>query len=328
MSKWLYKYVEKDHYVILWVQDKKKLGQVVKKDTDYLQVVLEEGRPDPETRQELTIEPADVILNLGPEPVHGSVHGCKVEPWHQTVDSDFWGQIHFFRKLCKEDKAELKKGMHAAQKALKKHRLSAFLPLDVEVRPAQGKYSGRYKYRQKGTDTLTLNPKDFHPASVPHLVTHESAHGVWFRMVPQHLKAKWVQLYHAYTELTASTPQEIATLREELERSNMTVGQFKKASGMTDMLKECLDYVKRKHGLTVQHVDILLDSDESVAKYWPKTIQLFDIDIPVTDYSKESPEEFFAESLAMYLLGTKLPSRIEKAIRQTLQKVDRSNDPG
>ncbi len=323
MSNWNYRRTAIDHYIVVWLHDKKKLAQVLSKDKDSLQIVLEENRHDPETRTELTVDPADIILNLGPDPLVGSVHGCKVEPWVKTIDSSFWGQIHLYKKLCKEDLNELKKALSTCKKALKFHNLRAFLPLDIEVRHSGGRFSGSYKFRPKGTDTIILNPKDFHPSAMPYLCAHELAHGVWYRMVPSHIKARWVKLYHSYTQLIAATPQDIRSVREELEQSNLEIREFRKLSGDVDILKECLTYIKRKHGLTTQHIDILLSTNASLAKFWPITIQMFNIDAPITDYSKDSPEEFFAEALAHYLMKIKLPSRIDKAITQTLLKVNR-----
>ena len=40
-------------------------------------------------------------------------------------------------------------------------------------------------------------------------------------------------------------------------------------------------------------------------------------------YSKKSPEEFFAEAVAFWLIGTKLPKQVQNAVDKTMSNLSK-----
>ena len=55
---------------------------------------------------------------------------------------------------------------------------------------------------------------------------------------------------------------------------------------------------------------------------WPTSKVLKpDYEYPVSEYAMTKPEEFFAESCAFWLLGTKLPKKIAALMSEHMQRV-------
>lgn len=292
------------------------------------QGINEKGLPyseDDDSR--FDIRKRDVVAVLGRNPAFGAAYGCSIEPFVRTVESSAWGSLHFFCKMEDSDRDALKSGLARVHKKLSHHGLQGFLPIDIEIRNAKGKYAGSYRHTTSpdARDRMVLHPKLWE--NTPYLVGHESGHGVWYRLLTNKQQARWITLYHSYLTVTDCDSSVVKTLRDDFcGQSGEHVRDFR---GQLDedtapVFDLCIDHITTYHGLSVQNIDKLVDAENASAlrTMWPTSKVLrTDYEYPVSEYAMTKPEEFFAESFAFWLLGTKLPKRISSLMSEHMQRV-------
>jgi len=99
-------------------------------------------------------------------------------------------------------------------------------------------------------------------------------------------------------------------LAEELEESDKI------------LFREMLAWVKKNHKLSARHLDELVANEKTINHYFPtKELLLSNIDSLVSDYSKVSPEEFFAEAFSFFLAKKFLPHLVKKRMRITIKRI-------
>lgn len=276
--------------------------------------------------EQFSVHKRDVIALLGKRPHFGTSYGCRIEPFHRTVESEAWGSLHFFMKMEEEDKGHLKTGLSKVHQKLKKAGLTGFLPLDIELRNAKGKYAGSYASTTKPgvRDRMTLHPKDWSDSL--YIVAHESGHGVWYCLMGPKARAQWVTLYHSYLAVTECDAQTVKGLRDDfcgqaLEHVRDFKGQL--AEEVAPVFDLCIEHITTYHGISVTNIDNLIEAEHGkfLKTLWPSARVLkTDYEYPVSEYAATKPEEFFAEAFAFWLRGTKLPKKVQSLMDTTLQR--------
>lgn len=324
--------IEEGDFVIISQEKSKKLVRVTNNKGN-LMGVEEKTRVD--GSEPFQFERADIMAYLGKSPMLGSVYGVKVELFYKTLTHKRGGDIHIYRDMTKEEKQQLKISIDGVFKFFDKHKIDPF-PVTTEIKIAQGRWAGMYKYRPKAeTDLMVLKPQVFEEASALNLVAHEYGHGIWFRKTSVQTRAAWIKLYLKAVQLRQIDSDEIQRLGEDFISSGSTTGEFGSALGEEDseVFDKCLEYIEGVHNLNEKHLNTLIVAGEDVKGYWPtEPMDLSGMDLMLTEYAQTSPEEFFAEAFAFHVEGVKLPKEIEKLMKLTVQRaahhIEESEDDG
>jgi hypothetical protein len=334
--------MEQNDYVI-FRDDKGRhhLVQVTSKDNrDEVTGILERDRAyDPKS---VSFERSAVVASLGPDPVFGTAYGCKVEPYQNTRHHRFWGDVHFFRKLEPIERKAIKIALDEVAETLTKLKLTDFAPLDVEIKPASGRYAGSYKYTGKDDvrDLMKLHPKSFvDPMSdesmvrpkawTIYLLMHEAAHGIWYRMVPNSIKARWIKAYHSTVVLKSTSADVVQKLGRQFTKAQQHFTDFRSElpEEHCELFDACLTWIKNYHSLSQHNLNVLVEAQdfELLGTLWP-TEELLDTDheIPLGEYASKNVEETFAEAFALYYAAKiKIPKQFETLLLKTVQKIRR-----
>jgi hypothetical protein len=270
----------------------------------------------------------DVMAVLGPEPKFGTVFGVKIEPYRGSKDTPM-GRIDFHRKLSPVERKNLMKACSAVYKRTKGTSIGKLWPLDhIEIRPKQGKYAGSYKHFGASTlaenrDIITLRPEIFDRELSEYMIWHETAHGVWYHMVPQKVKARWITAYSRRLSLSKIDDDQLKTILHDIEREGSVGGYLSTVEDEEKtVVREVLKNIKRVHRLDKNNLDLLLFQNKSIAEFWPTYYELSEPSvIDVSEYAMTKVEEFFAECVAWQKVGRKMPKAIEKLLQQTLSRL-------
>ncbi|MGL5013403.1 MAG: hypothetical protein ACRC6V_03810 [Bacteroidales bacterium] len=319
---------ESDDYVIIEHSGKKHLGLVLTKG----KVLLEKGVEDDETSKTADITPENVIAVLGKEPPVGKVFGVHIEPYVRTIDIPNWGDVRIYRKsLKKDERILLKKAFAEAHKVLDKNKAFSFTKFlsHVELRSTVGKYAGKYKKNRSKSeidpvDVITINNVPMTDKTyLVYVLLHEASHGIWFRQVPKDIQARWLKLYAKRMIVQAVTDKQIQALIEAVNEYEGSLNDYMKEMADEDdsiILKEVIAHIKKVHKLDRFDLDILYDSGNrsTLSALWPVATDIAKPKFEPSVYALTNPKEFFAESMAYYLTGTKLPKDLMKACKKTL----------
>lgn len=320
--------VQVGDFVLVQQVGKKHVVKVEKIKGDDLGGRLQEKAPyEGDT---IPFERKEVVANYGQRP-----HKSVFEAYFKSFDHPDIGRVNFFYKASKEEKAEVEKKLSKAFKVLSKNGLTGYFPLYVEIRPAKGKMLGHYKpakgsRKQDDTDgmldIICLRPSEDHP--LEETFYHECAHAIWRRSIHKRkAKAAWIRDYKQFIQVQHLTSKSLRSLMQELLNSNQPLGEFKK--GLEEdsqlILREVVSYIKKFHRLTPVDINLLLESGDhdTVQEVWP-TDNLSVSKIKqnnISNYSLKNVEEYFAECVATYLQGKKVPSHTEKLLTKTFQSI-------
>lgn len=278
------------------------------------------------TPQQAEYKLKDIVAHLGRKPQPGNAYGCVIEPFVQTLVHPDWGNVHWFAWHSKDQKKSIKRALDNVAHKLKAKRLFGFVEagnLETEVRPPKGKYTGMYHYSIKkgeNLDRMVLRPHS-EEASMDYVIAHESGHGVWYRLLTQSQQARWIRLYHSYTKMLDFSPHDIRKLRDSYIEDSVPLrdfrGQLEEAQVL--LFDNLIGTLCANTRLTSRHLDTLAANQalDTIKDVWPKNVEDSDFEIAVSEYGTKSPEEFFAESFAYWLVDKKLPKRIQAAMDKT-----------
>tara|TARA_Y100001963_G_scaffold160259_1_gene269837 strand:+ start:6638 stop:7717 length:1080 start_codon:yes stop_codon:yes gene_type:complete len=324
-----------DDYVIASINGKNKLGLIIGKN----KFLPEEGA-ESDTAETLKIEPSQVLCNLGKAPKRGiTALGVKVNPYEFTIVDDFWGNIHFYitfkTKKGKEDRRlrYFKKCLTNVQATLEKHGCTNFLPITMRVFENTKKSvakvkAGCYRYKPKGQDIMEINEVDFTDKDLTsYCLYHESAHGIWFRLVPNDIKLEWIDCFNQRLEVVHSNQKRMEQLCLELASHEDGFKHYMK-NCCNDVyefntITEAFAYIKRIHKLSISQVQNYVESRgrNALTKFWPSYSDIVKPNADITEYAMTNHEEFFAEAFAHYFSGKTLPKDVKKLVKKTLKNL-------
>lgn len=279
-----------------------------------------------EKRFPITVKKSEVLVNLGPSPRPGKVYGVNIEPLYKKVDTNTVGEILFFADYDEKQTSVIKKALIRTVKKLKAKRLGG-VPFQVEVRNPEGKYAGWYHFLPKAEqDVLCIKPNlDMTtPADLEYVISHEYAHGIWYRMMRAENIAKWIALYDKHMALTSAEEGDLDSIYQEIVDAG-SIREFQKNADEETQLviKACLRSIRALHGVDRKHLDLLLRNGHSIEEYWPSYVEYSEKNVIVTAYGSTKPEEFFAEAFAHWFVGKKLPKEVEKLLIRSLAQLSK-----
>jgi len=281
-------------------------------------------------RTPIEVVPADIVLNLGQEPRHGSIYGVDITYHVVTKQHDDFGQISFLYRVKKDVGTSVMSAFNIAAKTLKKNRLDFLMGDGVwEIRSAKGggKYAGMYKHStkpEKNPHRFLIRPEKMVPTEFPYVIYHELAHQL-NRLYANHpkLMARWV--------IEFNTSIKLATVPKALSQKlldNLVGGQTFPSGFVSDLEEEdALAYrqiirlIKADHAVGIKELDMLFESGDldEIKALWPiRTLHKKDLAPIVSEYACHSVHELLAESVAFYLMGKRLPKRIMELTERTL----------
>ena len=279
----------------------------------------------------ITYEPEKVVANLGPNPKHGSAFGVEIAPYVNSLTSKNFGKIDIYRKLDEKEIKALKRAMKNVFPKLQEHRCDISLPIRFKIKPAKGKYAGYFKMitRKKDNhvmDYICLQPQVMtDPLYLEYVIAHEVAHSLWFRAVPDNLKAKWVKLYRKRLVLIDVKNKELEALGNEIMSYEGSIKDYMKEMAEEDtneIIKEVLSWIKKRHRMSGRDLRLLQDhASDVIMELWPSHAELTKGKNDPTEYAMKNVEEFFAESVALQVTGKRLAKDIQKALSVTLKKM-------
>lgn len=321
-----------DDHLIVRIGTKNFLGLYIGRS----RILLEDGvaRDDEDTQKEF--KPEDVLANLGKKPEIGSVFGVKVEPFIRKLNIPVIGEVRVYRENFKKQHFEvLKNCCESVVKIFKKHNMLSWLDSfsHVDLRTKISKYAGSFTYKRTKdggkTDFITINGIGFDDrAYIEYVLIHEFCHGVWFRMVPDHVKVRWSIIYGKRIKRQSFNEKDLQSLLKDIQGYDGSIHNFMKEmadENQVTLLKEIYSHIKRVHRLDRNDVDMIVQNNrDALEEIWPEHQDISDqVNDVGSEYALTNVREFFAETMTAHLQGKKLPSDVTKACEATIQKLIR-----
>ena len=154
------------------------------------------------SNEPMEIKSSEVLVTLGEEPAIGTCYGVYIEPIVRQTTIKGYGQIFIYLKLSEMAEKRYMAAFPQALSLVRKLGPQCDWDFDTEVRSTDGKKWGTYKYKPKAFDTLTLYPGEGQATrELVKVISHELAHGVWFRYMSAEDRADWIELYDKYTQV-------------------------------------------------------------------------------------------------------------------------------
>ena len=300
-----------EYIVVALTPAKNVLARVVKVDKDKkkYQAVLEKDAIDGQAAP-FDFNPKEIVASLGRAPKPGSVYGVSVEPLRERIDHSFWGEIRIFAELDGHQRKNLRISLKQVKEKLQKLRMPQ-LPLITEIRAQKGSMLGYYKHKPKSEFDILCAKVDDTVSEMDYIVSHEYAHGIWFRHMTPKQRMSWVRMYHDALTLNDVAPKELKSILEDLKQNGDLRSYWQECDEETqNILKAVFRHIKQVHAIDRKHFELALMVGDDISVYWPKSVELSEKNILLTEYARKSPEELFAEAFALQFSGKKLPSKI------------------
>lgn len=324
--------VEQDDYIIVKVGKKNKLAfaHSPKRNTCYIEETMSTDEP-------VTFEydASTLVANLGKEPQPGKVFGVEIMP-HYGAEETPMGMMHLYRKLNDAEKNAIAIGIKKAVKAVKEIELEKVFPITrLEVHNPRGKWAGSYQVSFKSgeaVDLMKIMAKILEDQIYnKYIFLHETGHAIWYRYVPEKVRAEWLEKYNSMTTVSKAKKADMEQLCQSLISSQLSVRDFQRdlEEDELGMFKEALGYLKKVHKMSPEDANVLLNQNSKVlAEIWPTSASISNSDslsAQLGEYAATNVQEMFAEAFAFHLTGKQLPKSILKLMEKTL-KAARSNE--
>lgn len=315
--------VDKDDFIVVRIGKKNKLcfAHNPKRNTAYIEDTMNLDEP-------VTVEydANTLIANLGADPVPGKAYGVDIQPHYGDFQSEL-GRVHLYRKLDDDEKKAVTVSIKKIVKKVEDQGLGKVFPIKrVEILNAKGKWAGEYKISNKTgevEDVIRLFPKILSDQIYNQYIwAHELGHAIWFRYVPEKIRAEWLELYNESTKVSKAKKSEMEDLCTALVSSQQSVREFQRDIEDEELLmfKEALSYLKKIHKMSPEDVNILLNQNNKVlAQIWPTTASVSNNESLVSEYATTSVHELFAEAYAFYTTGKVLPKTVQKLLDKSLK---------
>jgi len=262
----------------------------------------------------------NILINFGEYVPPGKVYGVDVEVKHGKIETNICGDILLFLSISDAEKKILKNAFIKVFKRLKEMKLLKF-NAEIEIRHQFSKMVGCYQFHPKAEkDVLVLYPnfKKITDKDLPYIISHESAHGIWYRHLHDQQKAEWIEAYHKHNEITEVSKKDLQNILEDIINTGSVRAFIKEVPDDANTVKHCLKFIKRTHGLDARHIELLLKARKDISDYWPTHVEFTEQEILVSEYGKKNAEEFFAESFSFWFSGKQLPKALLSLLHKTL----------
>ena len=312
-------------YIIFEDGAKKKLGEVVEKipgkEPSYT-VVLEKNRYTEKESNE-SVDAEAVLLNLGPEPKYGSVYGNQIEPRLKTIAIRNWGELHLYTKL--EHKDALKSALKTVWDKIEAIEVTELFPLELEVRHIRGQKGGEYAYRPDGVDVIrlfNLPSLMIDEDEIVYLLCHEVGHGIWYRLLEEDQRARWVNLYAKIFKHEVVGHKEMVKMLRDFSDSGQTIKDFKSELDEDEepLFDTAINTIKSNFNLSAREINTLVRTNRlNIDDLMPScSVEFGEPKELLTEYARKDVYEMFCECVAIHMTGKKLPPPVMKVMEKTV----------
>ena len=318
--------VEQDDYIIVQIGKKNKLAfaHSPKRNTAYLEESLNTNEP-----VAIEYDANTLIANLGKDPKPGKVFGVEIMPHLGEIDTPI-GPMHFYRKCSDAEKEAIRIGVKKAHKKITDLDLEKVFPISrIEVHNPKGKWAGTYSVSFKtgeAVDLIKLFPKIVEDQIYnQYIFIHEIGHALWYRFVPEKIRALWLEQYNTMTKVSKAKKSDMESLCQSLVNSQMSIREFQRDLEEDELalFKEALSYLKKVHKMTPEDANVLLNQNSKVlAEIWPTSASFSNTDSVTAlmgEYAGTNVQEMFAEAFALSLTGKSIPKTVQKLLDKTLK---------
>lgn len=317
--------LNKDDYAIIKHNRKPKLCLVLNPKQVVLVDTLECDEPE-----HIKIDKESIIqANLGPKPIVGKVFGVHVEPMRKQAQKPY-GLLCFYKKLEKKDVKNIKLAFKWMFDQLDEWQIQQALPVSrIEIREKKSRYAGMYVYRRNKTgdvtDRIELFCQDYQDREyLKYVVAHETGHAVWFKLVPERLRSRWIELYNKRISVDKYSEKQLTTLLNDVMQYEGGMQAYAREVAEDDvraLIREVYSYFKRTFKLDRKDVELLMDNSSKLGDMWPTAASMGRATgVDLGTYAMTKPTEFFAECFAFHSTGKKLPKDCRKLMEETLKK--------
>ena len=251
------------------------------------------------------IRARDILVNLGEDPTVGTVYGCLVEPIvDRSVVSHYGTVYNYLYNMPEVSKARALKAFGLAIAGVRKLGPPCDWEMITEMRSPKGNKAGMYRYKPNDTDILTLYPIEGQSTRVLiKVISHELAHGVWYRYMTAEDRARWINLYERFVEVQEVSVQQIKQMITDMRQIGGVKAFVKDAEPEEAAAVDIyLSWLKKVHNCSFRELQDLLDVG-SIKIPIPNThLHRSAVDCPITLYSKTNAAEIFAEALSAYVV--------------------------
>lgn len=289
-------------------------------------------------RHTFTQDLAGVVLNLGPKPYPGKVHGHDTSSlFTKRLTHDKFGDVMFFYKPDKQVLADLKESMDKVAERLKRQDLAFLLDgLIFEVLPYNGeKYAGMYirSKNEKIPNRVQIRPEIMPASEYAYVWHHELGHHLHltFCRESKKLNASWLKLFNTSIKVETIKKDKSQQLLHALIAGEEPPSDFKRGLDEEDALafKWLIRTIQQVNGLSIQDLDTLFEADmkDEIEKVWPvRNISRKELAPIVSEYATKNSKELFAECFAFYMTKKKLPEPIVKLLERTISYAKANRD--
>lgn len=246
-----------------------------------------------------------VLANLGPEPKMGWVYGYHISGGFEgTVTIN---NTDFIFKVKPPE------GMVEAMSDCMNKFPSVFglLKFRVEVHGPRGARLGFWAHHKRSDiDTMGIHTTSFSSDEIEETMIHELGHGVWYRLMDEKLRARFIQAYTHSIDVHAVPLSKIREMAKEFDKQRGSVRTYMKEIPAPEkaLFKKMLEWIKEVHHISREDIDKLRVGDFKVAEYFPTHSMVASTVNPViTEYATTKPVEFFCEGWAHYWLRKQMP---------------------
>lgn len=265
-----------------------------------------------------------ILCSVGQNPKVGSVYGVDLtNVYRKSVEIEKFGRLLYFYAPEKSVRKALKHAFEIVATKLESEKLYSIFDEQVIYSVKRMKNAGLFTDCDETNSVpyhIDINPEACTIEDLPYVFLHEIGH-YHFNKLDSDWQVKWVKLFSSYVRMERFTVKEMKNLRESFANSGLSFADFKKEIDESDQVyfKSVVQHLCRCFKMTAKQLEILYEEDpETVLSKFPSTCTKTDYETPVSEYATKNYSELFAESFAFYLLGYKLPEKVNTLTKKTI----------
>lgn len=269
-------------------------------------------------KQSVEFRGKDVIVHLGDKPPVGSVYGTWVEPVEKRRTAKGWGDVYWYTQSDDTVVERVHKALRISLKRLSERGLDGWKDESflTEIRNPKGRLLGTYSYKSNASDRLTL--RDVAGQGVREyvkVICHEAGHGVWLRMLSPEDRSEFIALYNEFVAVKSVSVADVKDIVKSIRQIESLRAHLKEAEPEEQAATGIyLGWLQKVHKLSKREVQDLVSAGKKLPL--PDThLHRSEVGLPITLYSKTSPDELFCEALGSDMVGDLADKRIKKMIR-------------
>lgn len=290
-------------------------------------------------REKVSFSSKEIIQDLGPSPLPGKISGISTSDLYRNlaVELASGSTLFVFKKLPCEVDVFKEQALKSSKRLAVRFKRSGLSTLNSK------EFIFEFRTLSKNVPFKYVKSTSKHPERIQ--VDVESLDGLEENLMRGVLLHVWEKLTTEFNKLGAawarsylrSIANEVVS-HEECERLLEVLSEGISAGNITSLreligqleaedtvkVKYIASAIKRSHSLGSKDINLIIRGEDLdlIRNIWPTlSIVYFDKKPEVSEASLRSTEMFFVESMANFIIGNKLPEKIEKLCSSTLRYI-------